>query len=166
MKPFIASFPRLFIREAGVSVSAGHIYSPLACAARRSLSCCWPAVNSTQLTLTLNLAPVLCRCSEIPRKSQAIAHGIAPKVCPASGVPSIVCDFPGKEEKTHAWKFGRFSSSYALTRRRAPASPARDDNFGRIANVTARLAMTVSGRTWISRTRLRASFRLISPPFP
>lgn len=72
------------------------IYSPLAWAARRSLSCCWPVVNSTQLTLTLNLAPVLCLCSDIPRNSQAIAQGIAPRVCPASGVPSIVWDFPAK----------------------------------------------------------------------
>ena len=72
------------------------IYSPLAWAARRSLSCCWPVVNSTQLTLTLNLAPVLCLCSDIPRNSQAIAQGIAPRVCPASGMPSIVWDFPAK----------------------------------------------------------------------
>lgn len=69
--------------------------SPFAWAARRSLNCCWPVVSSTQLTLTLNLAPVRCLCSEIPRNSHAIAQGIAPRVWPASGVPSIVCDFPG-----------------------------------------------------------------------
>lgn len=88
-----------FVQDLCSSIrSESRVYSPLAWAARRSLSCCWPVVNSTQLTLTLNLAPVLCLCSDIPRNSQAIAQGIAPRVWPASGVPSIVWDFPAKRK--------------------------------------------------------------------